>query len=877
MNASWRRYLRFWGARVEEDIDDELAFHLEMRAREYMDRGMNERDANAAAMRRVGDIARARATCRTIGHRRQRRMHRAQTLDALVQDLRYALRTLSRQRGWTAVALLTMALGIGASTAVFSAVNSTILNPLPYAGARRVAMIWRVDPKSKVMITPDLEMFSAWEKESRAIEAMERYGTEEVTVTGRGEAAKLGAARIRPTFPAFTGLPLLRGRTFVREELVPGGRQVALISERLWRQQFGGADDVLGQRLMLNDKPVTIIGVAAGRMRLPMPSALPTDVWLPLVKDSLVFGDLTVARLKPGVTDSAARREILDIIKRNNLTPKLSRSRFELQLVRPGDVVSFKTSLYLLAGAVALLLLVACANVAHLLLARGATREREIAIRTALGAGRVRIARQLLTESALLAVAGCVGGVLFAYAGVRALALLRPASLVALAFTSLDSRALVGAVVMSALAGIAFGFTAAFHAIRRTTADSLRGTATSGGGAPATHRLRSLLVITEMALSAMLLVGAALLVRSVHNLQNIDPGFDTANLYSMNVQLPRNRYPADADRRRFMEQVMREAGAIPGVVAVTAAGATPPGIGGFMMSALETRAGMDPAPQAMMMNFITPNYFSTLRLRLEGRTFDEGSLERNDVIVNRAFARKHWPGQPAVGQQMRFGDGRQKSDEGWMTVIGVADEVPTGGAMREPDQPLIYQPMDPRAGLSRISFAVRVKPGFDPVAPLRNVVKTLDDRMIPPAVTTVDADLASSIASQRFTMMLLAVFATLAVVLSAIGLYGVISYVVTQRTREIGIRIALGATPRNVARAVVSRGLVLSTIGLALGLVAAVWGTRVIKSTLYGVTGTDPVSYVATALTLLAVSILACVVPMRRAMRVDPVIAMRGE
>ncbi len=877
MNPSWRRYLRFWGARVEEDVDDELAFHVEMRARDYMDRGMTEDEAYAAAMRRVGDLARARAVCRMIGHRRQRRMQRAQTLDALVQDLRYALRTLARHRGWTAVALLTMALGIGASTAMFSVVNGTVLNPLPYRDADRVVMLWRVDPKTSVMISPDEQMIDAWRTSSRLLEGIENYAVEDVTMTGRGDPAKLGSANIRATFPAFTGLPLRAGRSFLPDEMVPNGPRVAIISERLWRQSYASDPQAVGRRITLNDKPYTIIGIAPGALRGPMNESFPTDVWLPSVRDTSRFnGGVYVARLRRGVSIDDATAELNRILEQQKLDHLLSTSKFVLRLVKPGDIVGFKTSLFLLSGAVALLLLVACANVAHLLLARGATRERELAIRAALGAGRGRLTRQLLTESLLLAIVGCVGGVLVAYAGIHALMAFRPESLVALDAARLDGRALLAAILASTTAGLLFGATATLHTLRRASAESLRSSTTGSSAAPRSHRLRSLLVVTEMAVSAMLLVGATLLVRSVSKLQHLAPGFDTRDLYSMSLQLPRDRYPTAAERQQFIDRVLARARTLPGVEAVSYGGATPPGIGGFMMAGFQAEGEAPQPPSATMMNFVAPNFFSTLRLRVEGSTFTEASLARSEVIVSRAFARKHWPGASAVGRRLRFAGPKSKSDEGWKTVIGVADEVQTG-SMSDHFDALIYNPIDPKDGHSRLSVAVRARAGIDPTVSLRRIVSELDARFIPPPVSTVESDLAKSIGPQRFTMLLLAAFATLAVVLSAVGLYGVISYVVTQRTREIGIRIALGASPSNVARAIAARGLVLSTIGLALGLIMAVWGTRLIRSALFGVTATDPVSYVATGGLLLLVSLLACLLPMRRAMRVDPVIAMRAD
>jgi predicted permease len=432
--------------------------------------------------------------------------------------------------------------------------------------------------------------------------------------------------------------------------------------------------------------------------------------------------------------------------------------------------------------------------------------------------------------------------------------------------------------VLSIVTGLAFGLTAAVPAVRRTTSDSLRGTALNGTGTPATHRLRSFLVVTEMALSGMLLVGAVLLARSVLNLQRVDPGFVTRDLYAVEMRLPRTRYESDESRHAFAVQLASRVAGIAGVRSVAAAQATPPDAG-FMMGSIEAEASNfgSTAPGSLAMNSVAPNYFATLGLRLvRGRSFTDASDAQHEVIINEGFAKKAWPNRDAVGMRIRFptfGPDRAQ----WLTVVGVAGDIPILGLSGDPTQPMLYFPLSAKDGPPDIDLAVRAAPSFDPATAIQQAATTLDRRLPPPTVKSVASAMLETIASQRFTMELLTVFAMLAVLLSAIGLYGVISYIVTQRTREIGIRIALGATPRLVARVIVARALVLSVAGLAAGLVASVWATKLITSALYGVSGTDAASYTATAALLLAISLVACVVPMRRAMRVDPVIAMRGE
>ena len=873
---AWRRYTRFWGSRVDADVDDELAFHAEMRARDYRDRGLDDDAARAAALTRLGDLSDTRAACLTIGHRRQRRVTRIHTVDAFIQDLRYALRTLGRQAAWTTVAVLTLGIGIGAATAMFGVVNSLILRPLPYRDADRVMMVWRVQAKSGLMISSAEDILKGWNDNVHSVEAIEPYNSGEMTLSGRGDAAQVQVAAVRSSFFAFTGIAPIRGRGFLPEESRPGGTHVALISEAMWRTRFGGDNNVLGRTLTLDDRPYTIVGVANGKLRLPATMQSSTDIWLALGADSIRFNRAVVARLRPGATPELAAKE-LDTLAARVRTTEWRLNNYETRLVRPGEMVGFRSSLYLLAGAVALLLVIACANVAHLLLARAATRERELAIRVALGAGRSRLIRQLLTESSVLAAFGCAAGMAIGYASIRALLALRPPSLAQLATAELDGRAFAVSIGVSLATGLLFGCAAAIHAVRRSTGDALRTTSASGAVRHSTQRLRSFLVVTEMAMSAMLLVGAALVVRSVANLRHVEPGFDTRDLYTMTVVLPQRRYASPGERAAFGDALVNRARSLGSVTGAALAQGAPPDVGGYIMSQLDAQ---DMAPrektQFFAYNAVSPEYFDVLRMKfVAGRGFGATSLAQHEAIINEWMAKNYWPGQTAVGRHIRFGAAANAGD--WLTVVGVVGDVPMRGLAQDRDQPLVYLPRDPADVPAKVMIALRARPGQNPVASLRAATQSLDRNLVPPIVRSADDALSDSISSYRFTMTLLGAFAGLALVLSAIGLYGVIAYVVTQRQREIGIRIALGARPRHVARAIVARGLVLSAIGLALGLGIAKSGAKILQTSLYGVTGADPLSYVAAALLLIAISVLACVVPMRRAMSVDPAITMRGD
>ncbi|HEY4129240.1 MAG TPA: FtsX-like permease family protein, partial [Gemmatimonadaceae bacterium] len=451
-------------------------------------------------------------------------------------------------------------------------------------------------------------------------------------------------------------------------------------------------------------------------------------------------------------------------------------------------------------------------------------------------------------------------------------------SLNTLGETHLDWRAVVLALGLSVVTGVVFGLTAALHSIRKTSGESLRATSLTGTATVTRHRLRSLLVVTEMALSAMLLVGAVLLVRSVRNMQRIDVHFDPANLYSLELMLPPARYPKLEANLAMLGQMLERTRHLPSVVGATLANATPPDAN-YMLSHPESADGKTlPNSSFTSFNAVAPEYFDLLGLRfLRGRTFSPGVGAAAEIIINEGFAQKMWPGEDAIGKRIRFASADTSKPEPWKTVIGVVPNVPMLGLAGDPAKPMFYLDHRTASFLGSVRILVRARPGMDPTAAMKSAVLEVDPRATPPSVETITNALSESIASQRFTMKLLAVFAVLAVVLSAVGLYGVISFVVTQRTREIGIRMALGALPADVARAVAARGLALSLVGLSIGLVGAVWGTKLIKTALFGVTGTDAMSYAATGAALLAVSIIASLVPMRRAMRVDPVIAMRGE
>jgi putative ABC transport system permease protein len=876
--ATWRRYLRFWGPRAEADVDDELRFHIEMRVRDCMTRGMTEADARAATARRLGDLATMRAECLTITTRRERRMTRAQLIDAFAQDVSFAIRTLGRQRGWTAVAILTLALGIGANTAVFSVVNSLLLHPLPYPHADRIAILFQEPTQGNrtgmtVMVTPRPALVRAWRESARSFEAIEPYLTAQMTlVPPRGEAATVQTASVLPSFATFTGQHPLIGRGFLQSDLSDGGR-VALLSEPTWRSRYGADPKVIGQTLSLDGSLYTVIGVMPSKFRLPALFQAGTDVWLPIDMYNEHRGLSTMVRLRSGVTYASAQRDL------DSITARLEKSQgnqvlFRTKLVPPRQMVSFSQSLLLLSGAVALVLLIACANVAHLLLARAATRQRELGIRAALGAGPGRLVGQLLTESLVLASAGCLGGLLVGWVGLKTLVALRPESLSELDTARIDLTTLFVTMALAALTGLLFGIVGAIQSARHSTHESLKAGSLSTSQSRRQNRLRGLLVVSEIALSTTLLVGATLLVRSVVRLQTMDPGFRPDDLYGMSIALPEKAYPSLAARRTFYAELVRRARAIPSVESVMMAEGAPPSRN-FLIGALQVEG--EPTPTAGTTAFVSYNgvqtdYFRAMGIRLvEGGSFSDTTDKSNQVMINDGFAKKYWRGRSALGHRLRVlfnGSGE------WMTIVGVVGDAFTSGLTADASDPLLYVPF---RGQFQPALIVRIKSGTNAIASVRKLIPAMDRTLPLPNATNVEEALKLSIAAPRFTMLLLASFTLLALLLAAVGLYGVLTYAVAQRTREIGIRIALGATRRAIARVIVGQGALLATTGIALGLGGAFWATKFIDKMLYGVPRGDPYSFAAGAVLLFGTAMAACLVPTRRAVSVDPLIAMRAE
>ncbi len=872
---------RIFAPRVADQIDGELELHFDLYVRDCLARGMSPAEAQAAARARLGDLAAARAECLDIGHRMERRKQRLEFWSTAMQDLRFALRGVRRHKGWSAVAVGTLALGIGAVVAVFSVVSSLVLHPLPYPGADRVMLVQQrptANGGGFLFMSSPGEAMLAWRERARLIDGIEPFaGTDRMLMVPGTEPVLLHTIMTLPTFTTFTHSRPRVGRFFVAGDVVRGAPHVALISTAMWRSRFGEDPSAIGRTITLDGDSYEIIGVMPP-VAVPRPAPPVVDVWLPLVNDADGLSRANaMLRVRTGVTTAAVEHELLILQSQALAGATDERTRllnakkgaFSTPVVAPlQSMLTIGQSLDLLAWAGALVLLIACANVSHLLLARGLARTRELAVRTAIGAGRFRLARQMLTENVLLAVLGCGAGIALGWVGLRFIIASRPAALNELDAARLDATTVVLAVAAALGTGIVFTLVSAMQFMRRDTHDLLR-SASNSSGTPGHQRMRAVLVVTELALSATLLVGAALIVRSVQRLQQVDPGFRTTNLYTAQLSLPRSRYSTQA-AATFQREAIERVRALPGVQSVAIASSVPPNTGIITGTFEPDHATAPPSGMAFTkFNATEPGYFALIGQPIvDGTTFTDTSKAAGQAIINEGLAKRMWPGESAVGHRFRLAPGGD-----WRTIVGVASDVATSGLIADRTEAMVYfPPQDPTFW----ALIVRTS-GVNPIGSLRGVLASLDPHLPAVAITAIDQAMRESIARPRFTMLLLSIFTGLAVLLTAVGLYGVMAYAVGARTKEIGIRMALGATRKRVALTVLRFGAALTIIGIGIGLVGARWATALLKNLLYGLPSTDAVSFVAGAAMLFIVAIIAAIVPARRAMAVDPITAIRSD
>jgi len=875
-----RRLIRFpWRSRVRvrRDIDDEFQFHLDMRIAELRARGVPPDTAHSEALRRFGDMSDAREYCRTMDEHSIHEQQRRDVLAELGSDLRFATRQMRRSPGFTTLAIITLALGIGATTAIFSVVNRLLLDPIPYPDGDRIVNLNRSNLQGNMYVTPTPKLVEAWRKGAHSLEAIATFGYKDVVVTDGDDPEDIKAGLLSPNVLPLLGVAPVLGRAILAEDTKIGAPKVVVLGHGLWKRRFGGAKDIVGQAMTIDGASYTIVGVLPRDFTVPFMDGGMRQLWLPLEENPDARGAQAMAKMRPGTDRDRLNKELSDVMVALSVEhPEFK--EWKALALKPQDYLGSQTrdTLLVLLGAVGMVLLIACANVANLLLARASTREREFAIRAALGAGRWRIVRQLLTESTLLALAGGALGLFVAYRSLDAIIALRPESLAELDEVRLSPTVLAVSFGLTMLTGVLFGLAPAMFAAARDIGNSLKSATRSASGTARARRFRSALVVGEVCLSVMLLVGAGLLVRTMVKMRRAEIGFDPSGLISARVQLPEQRYPKREQRRVVYDQLMQRLQAIPGIGEVTWAMGVPPRTG-MMFGDLEiegTTFKKEDRVSALWSQFARPEYFKLTRLPIvAGRTFGADTSGK-EIIINEAMAKKYWPRSSAVGRRLRL-DAKGE----WSTIVGVARNVTVPSTGRRVGGSMDYQIYLPFAeDFESPTLIVRPTGALPDFARrLSSEAAAIDAGIRVRDVSSVASQLANQLAGPRFNMSLLIVFAGLALVLATVGLYGVIAYSVTQRTREMGIRLALGADRPAVLRLVMSQGARLTAIGVATGLLAAAALTRVMVSMLYDVSALDPMTFALVGVVLGLVAVLASYFPARRATRVDPVVALRAD
>ena len=808
-------------------------------------------------------------------------------MNNLFQDLRYALRLLLQNPAFTGIAVVTLALGIGANTAIFSVVNGVLLRPLPFRDPSRLVLVAEKSPFPTV--STSYQNFVDWRDQSHSFESMQAVRSATITLTGAGDPERLNVQFVTAGLFPLLGISAQAGRTFLQEEDQPNGTPVALLSYGLWQRRFGGSREIFGKAINLDSRPYTVVGVLPGGFQVFQPAEvfLPFTPWAKTLPDDRNWhpGIFAVARLKPGVSQEQARTEMVGITKRLEQQYPLYNTGTSADVVGLQDriVQNSRPALILLLGAVSFVLLIACVNVANLLLARAAARGREVAIRTAMGAGRGRVVRQLLTESVLLSAAGGGVGLLMAWAALGPLLKISAGSLPPGAPIGLDRWVLVFTAGVSVLTGILFGIVPAMRTAKLDLRETLNEGARGSTAGPGQHRLRGALVAMEIALAVLLLVGSGLLLRSFSRLQEVPPGFQPDHLLVADLPLSQTAYAKPEQRYEFFDRLVERAKALPGVRSAAAASFLPVSGGGSVIH-FNIKGRPPKTPHdfiAAGYRTITPNYLETLGVPLlQGRLFKAADNEKSQpvVVINATMAKTFFSSENPLGKYMQLG-ATPEQEVPWMQVVGVVGDVRPGlGIDPQAEMYLPYRQADLVLPVFQLSVVLRT--ASDPrlqASALRSALAEIDPNQPLVRVRTMEENMATTVAQPRFRTWLIGIFAGLALVLAAVGVYGVMSYTVTQRTSEIGVRVTLGAQPQDVFRIIVGEGLRFALLGVGIGLAAALALTRVLQSFLFGVSAHDPLTFVGVAVLLTLVAIAACFFPARKATHVDPIVALRYE
>jgi putative ABC transport system permease protein len=889
--ASWRRSFRLHlrGGTVEQDVDDEIAFHIETRTRDLIEEGFPPHLAREEALRLFGQVEGVRRACREIGVRRERGRRWTEVFSELRQDAVFAFRQLREAPAFALIAIFTLALGIGATTAIFSLLNAVVLQPLPFPDPERIVYLWSVDRGQDRSTSPG--NFLEFKNGVPSFERLAASVKASFNLTGDGAPERIDGSRMTAEYFDVLGAKPALGRFFTAAEDAPGRERVVVLSDGLWRERFGGDPEILGKAIRLNGLPHTVIGVMPAFVTL---SSSDSRLWVPLAlapEDVTNYGNSylrVIGRLRPEASRTAAQAEIDRIAKRlKKLDPRSNvdkEARIEPFLDRL--LGGYRRRLLVLLGAVGCVLLIACVNVANLLLARGAARGREIAIRAALGAGRRRIVRQLLTESVVLSLAGAVAGTGLAWLGLRGLVAISPAGVPRLAEAGIDGRALACALGLGFVASLLSGLVPALRTARPDLQSTLKeGGRSLGVGSPR-DRVRTGLLVAEVALALVLLAGAGLLIRSALALQNVELGFEPVGVLTAQLSLPEADYPETDSSEgsspmgnravAAVQRVVGEVGRIPGVESAAAVSILP-------LSGSDTSSRLDiegnPLPPGQEIHGstreVTPGYFRTMRIPLlRGRDFTAADRKGAPkvAVVNQALARLAWPGGEAVGKRLAYTGEDDQPD--WIEVVGVVGDVRLGHLEDEEVRPGFYLPMDQSDLIGGdISTAVVARTAGDPAslaAAVRRAVATVDPRLPVFELATMEEVRASSAATARFNMLMLTSLGVIGLLLAAVGIYGVIAWFVSQRTQEIGLRMALGATQGKVLAMVTWQAMRPVLVGLGVGVLGALAATRLLGGLLFGVTATDPLTFAGVLAVLAAAALLASWVPARRASRVEP-------
>ncbi len=887
----WRRYLRFRGRDVHADVADELEFHIDMIAARLIEQGMDPARARARAREEFGDFEHARALCEGIGAEQERRREWAELLDSVRKDVRFAFRSLRRAPGFTATIVITLALGIGASTAIFSIVRGVLLRPLPFAAPERLVRIWEMSPRGDDHNVVSIGNYVSWRERARSFSAIGAHSAPfGVTLVEAGEPSRITTADVTPSVMQVLGARAALGRAFTPDDDNSDGHAVVL-SHELWVRRFGADPGVVGRRLMINDAPYTVLGVMPATFEFPEAGV---DIWRPVTADHIDPNErrshnwYVVARLAPRATvgtASAEMRAIAGALARE--FPQYMKG-FGTNVVSMTDdmVASVRPLLFILLAGATLLLVVACANIANLLLARAVGRRREMAVRGALGAGRARLVRQLLTESTVIALIGGLVGAAVAAALTRALTALAPSDIPRLAAVRIDSAVLAYALATALGSGLLFGLAPVVRTFwsHRRAGESLHlalRTAGDRGGSGRQAGIRSILLVGELAISLILLSGAGLLLRSAYRLASIDYGYRPTGLVTASFDLPRLRYDGNDRHVELYDRLIAGVRELPHVVGV--AGTTEQLGSSSSMTfsfAIEGRPSRSASGRedAQPLRVVAGDYFRVMGIPVRrGRAF--APTDRADsppvVIVNESLARLLWPALDPVGSRISF----VGPSGPWLQVVGVVGDTRSNAADAAA-MPAMYLPFSQKSWpwLTWMTLVIRSDGTGDATtlgSELRGLVRQIDSRLPIQSVSTVPDLYRESVARRRFATLLTGAFAALALLLGMVGMYGVLSYGVVQRRREFGIRIALGARASQVTGVVVREALALAAIALIVGITAALGLTRLLSGLLYEVSPRDPVTFAAVAIVVAVVAVAAAWVPARRATRIDPAMTIR--